>query len=75
MFDHRAEARRILDAFDRPSGALVYHYVHAAVAACRGNISEASRRLGMHRRTVQRILASSVPSSWRDNDPHGGGLS
>lgn len=36
-------------------------YVRAAVDACGGCVSEAARRMGMHRRTVQRILQSNRP--------------
>lgn len=35
-------------------------YVAAVAAACGGNLSETARRLGTHRRSVQRILINKV---------------
>jgi two-component system response regulator RegA len=36
-------------------------HIDRVVADCRGNISEAARRLGMHRRSLQRKLRKHVP--------------
>jgi two-component system, response regulator RegA len=36
-------------------------HIDRVVAACNGNISEAARRLGMHRRSLQRKLRKHVP--------------
>lgn len=36
-------------------------HIDRVIAACRGNISEAARRLGMHRRSLQRKLRKHVP--------------
>jgi len=36
-------------------------YIDRVVASCGGNISEAARRLGMHRRSLQRKLRKHVP--------------
>ncbi len=37
-------------------------HIDRVIAACRGNISEAARRLGMHRRSLQRKLRKHVPA-------------
>jgi len=36
-------------------------HINRVIAACDGNISEAARRLGMHRRSLQRKLRKDVP--------------
>jgi len=36
-------------------------YIEQVIAACSGNISEAARRLGVHRRSLQRKLRKNVP--------------
>jgi two-component system response regulator RegA len=36
-------------------------HIERVIAACGGNISEAARRLGMHRRSLQRKLRKNVP--------------
>ncbi len=57
---------RQLDAeraeFPKPSLAKVeWEYIHQTLVECGGNISEAARRLGMHRRTLQRKLGKTPP--------------
>jgi two-component system response regulator RegA len=42
-------------------------HIDRVVAACKGNISEAARRLGMHRRSLQRKLHKHVPAVKPDN--------
>jgi two-component system response regulator RegA len=37
-------------------GRLEWEHIQRVLAACNGNISEAARQLGMHRRTLQRKL-------------------
>ena len=37
-------------------------HIERVIASCQGNISEAARRLGMHRRSLQRKLRKHVPS-------------
>lgn len=54
--DHAAELARLIDAKDQPADLIAWHYLRAAVQACGGNVSLAAERLGMHRRTVQRML-------------------
>lgn len=51
------EVARIVEAMDQPSEALAYWYLKAVLHACHGSVSETARRVGMHRRTVQRILS------------------
>ena len=38
-----------------------WEHIHRVLEFCDHNISEASRRLGLHRRTLQRILAKRAP--------------
>ncbi|MGH8146898.1 MAG: response regulator transcription factor [Rhodanobacteraceae bacterium] len=47
------------DVPDTPLGLprLEWEYIQRTLHECRGNVSEAARRLGMHRRTLQRKLA------------------
>ncbi|MEL6179455.1 MAG: response regulator transcription factor [Myxococcota bacterium] len=73
-----ADAEEILAAFDRgekpplssteidystPSLARVeWEHINRVLADCGGNISEAARRLGIHRRSLQRKLQKYPPS-------------
>jgi two-component system, response regulator RegA len=67
-----AEVEEILAAFDRtepvlldtpvptkatPLDELEWEHLQRVLTDCQGNISEAARRLGMHRRSLQRKLA------------------
>lgn len=66
-----ADADEIIAAFQRGSGdtgiavepkplslsRLEWEHIQKMLAECGGNISETARRLGMHRRTLQRKLA------------------
>ena len=38
-----------------------WEHIHRVLTDCAGNISEAARRLGLHRRTLQRKLAKHAP--------------
>ena len=40
-----------------------WEYLHRVLADCGGNISEASRRLGIHRRPLQRKLQKHPPQT------------
>ena len=66
-----ADADEILAAFERgldaaqPTGALLqpmslarveWEYINRVLVACNGNLSEAARTLGLHRRSLQRKL-------------------
>jgi two-component system response regulator RegA len=70
------DAEQILDAFEKvidhrhreiehsqvPSLARVeWEHIHRVLADCGGNISEAARRLGIHRRSLQRKLFKMQP--------------
>jgi two-component system response regulator RegA len=69
-----ADADMILAALDRQPGAAPAEYAPPSLARaewehiqrvlsdCEGNISEAARRLGLHRRTLQRKLAKLPPA-------------
>ena len=72
-----AEAEDIVAAFTRtepvmlempsphaakPLDELEWEHLQAVLTDCRGNISEAARRLGMHRRSLQRKLARGRPN-------------
>jgi two-component system response regulator RegA len=66
-----ADADEILAAFQRTEGdaalpveprplsvaRLEWEHIQKVLSECQGNISETARRLGMHRRTLQRKLA------------------
>ena len=66
-----ADADEIVAAFSRDTGdaaapvtakplplsRLEWEHIQKVLAECEGNISETARRLGMHRRTLQRKLA------------------
>jgi two-component system response regulator RegA len=72
-----AEPDEILRAFERtepviveqpsplpakPLDELEWEHLQQVLTDCRGNISEAARRLGMHRRSLQRKLARGRPN-------------
>ena len=46
----------------KPLDELEWEHLQAVLTDCRGNISEAARRLGMHRRSLQRKLARGRPN-------------
>jgi two-component system response regulator RegA len=50
-----------ITSFDVNPYALEWHYVHLAFKTNDNNVSETARALGMHRRTVQRILEKRSP--------------
>ena len=69
-----ADADDVLAAFDgaletpaeesAPSLARAeWEHIQRVLADCGGNISEAARRLGLHRRSLQRKLAKRPPSN------------
>jgi two-component system response regulator RegA len=73
-----AEPDEILRAFERvepviveppsphaakPLDELEWEHLQQVLTDCNGNVSEAARRLGMHRRSLQRKLARGRPSS------------
>lgn len=56
----KAEQRRLGD--DAPTLAKAeFEHIKTVLAACDGNISEAARRLGIHRRSLQRKLQKTPP--------------
>lgn len=67
-----ADTDQILQAFDRDEAAAApensptlarveWEHIHRVLSDCQGNISEAARRLGLHRRSLQRKLAKLPP--------------
>jgi two-component system response regulator RegA len=71
-----ADADDILAAFERGENALEpapmpaetpslaraeWEHIHRVLADCCGNVSEAARRLGIHRRSLQRKLRKRAP--------------
>ena len=70
-----ADADEVLEAFDKPKGApqgdeplapslarAEWEHINRVLSDCGGNISEAARRLALHRRTLQRKLNKYPPS-------------
>jgi two-component system, response regulator RegA len=58
-----AMAAHVGPAWQAPSVARTeWEHITRVVSECRGNISEAARRMGMHRRSLQRKLAKQPPS-------------
>ena len=55
--DDHAEEDESLDVATPPLRRLEWEHIQRVLAECDGNISEAARRLGLHRRTLQRKLA------------------
>lgn len=54
--------QRTSEAGETPSLARVeWEHIHRVLADCSGNISEAARRLGIHRRSLQRKLQKLAP--------------
>lgn len=51
------EASASIPSLDR----VEWEYLQRVVADCEGNLSEAARRLGMHRRSLQRKIARTPP--------------
>ena len=55
-----------------PLKRLEWEHIQRVLAECEGNISEAARRLGMHRRTLQRKLAKRPVRERPHAGEHGG---
>ena len=56
------ELTAAVEAFHATPHEIAWLYVRAAHRECGRNVSETARRLGMHRRTVQRMLAAGRPT-------------
>ena len=52
-----ADGERPLEVHTPPLKRLEWEHIQRVLAECDGNISEAARRLGLHRRTLQRKLS------------------
>lgn len=63
MLDHNHDRaiRTALISLSVNPDLVRWHYIQAAFDECDGNVSQTARRLGMHRRTLQRILQSKPP--------------
>jgi two-component system response regulator RegA len=57
-------ANDVFDADDEPASLarIEWEHIHTVLLDCRGNISEAARILGLHRRSLQRKLRRLGPS-------------
>ncbi|MBN8727475.1 MAG: response regulator transcription factor [Xanthomonadales bacterium] len=55
--DDPGDEDEALDVATPPLRRLEWEHIQRVLAECEGNISEAARRLGLHRRTLQRKLA------------------
>ena len=60
---HHDECQRMLVTLDATPSAIAFHYVRAVLDEEDGNICAAARRMGMHRRTLQRMLKTSRPKA------------
>jgi two-component system response regulator RegA len=59
---HLPEETAVVESAEAPSLARVeWEHIHRVLADCDGNISEAARRLGIHRRSLQRKLRKRAP--------------
>jgi two-component system response regulator RegA len=62
LSEEGAAAAQDIEEQDTPSLARVeWEHIHRVLADCDGNLSEASRRLGIHRRSLQRKLQKYPP--------------
>lgn len=66
LMDDESDADENADAPDTPEAPLPlrrleWEHIQRVLAECDGNISETARRLGMHRRTLQRKLKKHSP--------------
>lgn len=59
--DHIAHLRQAVTRLDLTPDQLRWHYVQLALATNDGNVSTTARKLGMHRRTLQRMLGKNPP--------------
>jgi two-component system response regulator RegA len=64
--DGNREVERPLPEHAPPLKRLEWEHIQRVLAECEGNISEAARRLGLHRRTLQRKLAKRPVREIRD---------
>lgn len=74
------EHRRLADLFDPPANdaaevhpsleRVEWAHIQAVLGLCRGNISEAARRLGIHRRSLQRRLRRTSLTLTTVGEPH-----
>ena len=62
VVDHVQELQRLTQSLDAPAAAVTYHYVRAAFIAEGRCVAATAKRLGMHRRTVQRMLQATKPT-------------
>lgn len=58
---HRGELDRSLRSLVLTADQVRWHYIHLVYETHHRNVSETARQLGMHRRTLQRILSKTKP--------------
>lgn len=58
---HRATLNVGITTLQMSPSELQFHYVRAVLDAERGCVSSAARRIGLHRRTLQRMLDKAAP--------------
>lgn len=61
LADHIATLQRAITRVDLTPNQLRWHYIQLAFCVHGGNVSHTARALGMHRRTLQRMLAANAP--------------
>jgi ActR/RegA family two-component response regulator len=58
---HRGDLQRSLTSLVLTPEQVRWHYIHLVYETHHRNVSETARQLGMHRRTLQRILGKTKP--------------
>lgn len=58
---HHDKLHHFIATLDATPDAVLFHYVRAVVDEEGGNVSAAARRIGVHRRSLQRMLEKPRP--------------
>ncbi|KKB80803.1 hypothetical protein VW35_00920 [Devosia soli] len=58
---HLEQLQAGIASMNMPPQAVQFHYARAVLAAEKGSISAAARRMGIHRRTLQRMMEKNAP--------------
>lgn len=61
LSDHIAKLRQAVTRVDLTPDELRWHYIQLAFHSHGRNVSHTAKALGMHRRTLQRVLGKKAP--------------